>query len=328
LVLDDDLNDISVYDLYKNNTVKNKFNTTTKDDTFESYSEYIEKYKLKNTKKNLNSKNYKFINYDNEGSLKSNLNYNKNYETPLGIKWRTDLFDLFYVYNKNSFNKTINKSISVDFPLEIEEQNKIFFEKKNNIKEYAEIDHFEQFRSSFVSPDYTKYIENSYNVKNFQILENNDYILNMGDKENIYYSDEFENSKNKLDYRNYKELNNISDSYKSNKIEISNRYDDIVGLNFDFLDSTFFNTVSQTKNNVLGKSDYNFSLLDFFENNQRWSHRQSLENTSYKTPILYSNYNILDIRTFIKKNLNYSNLNFISIKLSKYSEVEDSFNYF
>jgi predicted RND superfamily exporter protein len=150
----------------------------------------------------------------------------------------------------------------------------------------------------------------------------------MGDKEVLYNVDEFENSKNKFDYKNYKELNTVSENFKNNKIEISNKYDYVSGLNFDFFNSTFYNTVSTTKTDILGKSDYNIPLLDFFENNQRWSHRQSLENNLNKVAIEYNNFNILDIRTFIKKNLGYSNLNFISLKIRKYSEVDDMFNYY
>jgi hypothetical protein len=86
LVLDQDLNDFAIYDLYKNNTIKNISKKSTNDSTFESYGEYLEKYKVKNTKKSF-FKNYKFINYDNlGGSLRSNIKYNKNYTTPLGVK--------------------------------------------------------------------------------------------------------------------------------------------------------------------------------------------------------------------------------------------------
>lgn len=304
-------------------------------DSFENYSESSERFKIEN--KNKNSTNTGFMLFNNS-TLPNSLSTLETAHIKNNFKLEefenVDYLDTFYNFNKRTFNKNIKNLWELDQPNKVGELSNTYYDKKYNFKELSSIDLLAPHESTLVPKIETNKIQNMYDPKTFRISQNLEQVLNLGDKEVSYFSDEVGNSKiEQNDISAVTDLNN-SDWYKKNETNgLLNG--DVGDLNYLLLSDNETNfgvgPILTSKVDFLGKNDYNTSLLDFFENKDRWSTRQILNYESQKTII---NFDIKDKNLFSIGSLSFSqneifkNLNYLSIRAANYGEVDDAFNYF
>jgi len=302
---DSDINDRFMYVFNKKNHNSNSFN---------NYSEYLEKYKLiGNSYKN--KKYNEFINLNNN-SIFNDLIKTTNYDK-FDTKFKTNEIvsdNLQKISNLTVKKKFSENSSYYDNILSLSQYKDYNFwdhNLKHENKSTYEIDSIVD--SKYLDTDFFGVKDNIYftmgkNVEGVEFKENNNKLEHFGIFNSYNNSSNFSKVKEKYK-NNYKFLESLSNFSSDISNRNNNRWLILSQLNWFFLK---------------GKNDLNYKLENPINSNNRWSIRNSV-NLKSGTQVLNNqgknNFNYFD-------NKISNSYNLLSFKLFKYSELDDIFDSF